>query len=139
MAMIDEASELYRQSSYKSVPENSIKPTFPVPMQKAVSTNEQYKETDSMMDEEEGDRTKEYELIIQQYDGPQTSFYSVKEEGAKIGRHSSNQILILDESISRFHADIKFENGAFYLRDTGSTTGTFIKIQEKVIITPVNC
>ena len=90
-----------------------------------------------MMDEEDGEKHKEYELIIQQYDGPQTSFYSVKEEGAKIGRHSSNQILILDESISRFHAEIKFEDGIFYLRDTGSTTGTFIKIHEKIQITDV--
>lgn len=89
------------------------------------------------MDEEDGEKHKEYELIIQQYDGPQTSFYSVKEEGAKIGRHSSNQILILDESISRFHAEIKFEDGIFYLRDTGSTTGTFIKIHEKIQITDV--
>lgn len=64
-----------------------------------------------MMDEEEEDeenKKKEFELIIHQYDGPQTSFFSVKEEGAKIGRHSSNQILILDESISRYHAEIKF-------------------------------
>lgn len=57
-----------------------------------------------MIDEDDEEKRKEYELVIQQYDGPQTSFYSVKEEGAKIGRHSSNQILILDESISRFHA-----------------------------------
>ena len=67
-------------------------------------------------------------MIIQQYDGPQTSFFSVKEPGAKIGRHSSNQILILDESISRFHAEIQFKDEKFLLRDTGSTTGTFIKI-----------
>lgn len=70
-------------------------------------------------------------MIIQQCDGPQTSFFSVKEEGAKIGRHSSNQILVLDESISRYHAEIKFESGVFFLRDTGSTTGTFLKILEK--------
>lgn len=90
-----------------------------------------------MMQGEEEEGTKEYELIIQQYDGPQTSFYSVKEDGAKIGRHSSNQILILDESISRFHAEIKFNDGKFFLRDTGSTTGTFLKVFEKMEIEQV--
>ena len=55
----------------------------------------------------------------------------MKEQGAKIGRHSSNQILILDESISRFHAEIKFKDDTFFIKDTGSTTGTFIKINEK--------
>ena len=39
--------------------------------------------------------------------------------------------MILDESISRHHAEIKFENERFYLKDNGSTTGTFIKIYEK--------
>lgn len=34
------------------------------------------------------------ELLIQQSDGA-SSFYNLKEEGAKIGRHSSNKILIL--------------------------------------------
>jgi pSer/pThr/pTyr-binding forkhead associated (FHA) protein len=91
-----------------------------------------------MISEPEEDKKKELELIIQQSDGPQTSFFSVKQEGAKIGRHSSNQILILDESISRFHAEIKFEENTFLLRDTGSTTGTFIKIIGKVEITTVN-
>jgi hypothetical protein len=31
-----------------------------------------------MLLEEEGSKRKEYELIIQQTDGPQTSFFSVK-------------------------------------------------------------
>ena len=40
--------------------------------------------------------------------------------------------MILEESISRYHAEIDFINKAFYLRDIGSTTGTFIKIKEKL-------
>jgi len=43
----------------------------------------------------------------------------------------------LDESISRFHAEIKFDESVFLLRDTGSTTGTFIKLVGKVEIIPV--
>lgn len=71
------------------------------------------------------------ELLIQQSDGV-SSFYCLKEEGAKIGRHSSNKILILEESVSRYHAEIEYEEGQFYIRDIGSTTGTFIKIIDKI-------
>lgn len=61
-------------------------------------------------------------------------FYSINEEGAKIGRQSANQIAISDESISRFHADIFFKNKQFYLRDVGSTTGTFIKVLDRLVL-----
>jgi len=37
-------------------------------------------------------------------------------------------MLILEESTSRFHAEIVFQNPEFYLLDVGSTTGTFLKI-----------
>lgn len=50
----------------------------------------------------------------------------------QIGRHSTNQIVIFDESVSRYHADIFFKNENFYLRDIGSTTGTFIKITKPI-------
>ncbi|CAD8120565.1 unnamed protein product [Paramecium sonneborni] len=70
----------------------------------------------------------EHQLILQPIEGQQSNFYCVRETGAKIGRHSSNQILILDENISRFHAEIIFQDQIFALKDVGSTTGTFIKI-----------
>ncbi|CAK76878.1 unnamed protein product (macronuclear) [Paramecium tetraurelia] len=72
------------------------------------------------------------ELIIQPTEGPQTNFYCIKESGGKIGRHSSNQILILEESISRFHAEIVFQDEDFFIKDIGSTTGTFIKVESKL-------
>lgn len=70
------------------------------------------------------------ELIIQPVDGVQTNnFYCLNETGGRIGRHSNNEIVILEESVSRHHSKIEFQNGRFYLVDIGSTTGTFIKIQ----------
>ena len=102
----------------------------PMKMLNQFEKEAEYEEESSIIDEEDENKKKEYQLIIQQSDGPQTSFFSVKEEGAKIGRHSSNQILILDESISRYHAEIKFEDRFFFLRDIGDTTGTFIKIED---------
>ena len=56
--------------------------------------------------------------------------FKVESDGIKIGRHSSNQIVIFDESVSRYHAEIVFANEQFFLRDIGSTTGTFLKITE---------
>ncbi|EGR33735.1 hypothetical protein IMG5_041730 [Ichthyophthirius multifiliis] len=76
-----------------------------------------------------------YELIIEPVEGVQANYFCIKEQGGKIGRHSSNQILILEESISRFHAEIEFKNNQFYLKDIGSTTGTFIKIKDKIQLT----
>ncbi|KRX02394.1 Sterile alpha motif/pointed domain [Pseudocohnilembus persalinus] len=77
-------------------------------------------------------------LIIQPSDGPQTNFYCIDENGGKIGRHSSNNILILEESISRYHAEIKFipETGSFAIQDIKSTTGTFIKITDSLQLKP---
>ncbi len=75
---------------------------------------------------------QESELIIQPTEGTQTTFYCIKESGGKIGRHSSNQMVILEESVSRFHAEILFKIKEFYLRDIGSTTGTFIKIPNNI-------
>ena len=73
------------------------------------------------------------ELIIQPFDGVQTNnFYCLNEEGGRIGRHSNNEIVVLEESVSRFHSKIEFKEGRFYIADIGSTTGTFIKIQAKL-------
>jgi pSer/pThr/pTyr-binding forkhead associated (FHA) protein len=72
------------------------------------------------------------ELTIQQCDTPKGICYSLREESGNIGRHSSNQIIILDESISRHHARIEFFNGEFFIKDIGSTTGTFIRINNRL-------
>lgn len=42
--------------------------------------------------------------------------------------------MILDDSVSRHHANISFENGQFFLNDVGSTTGTYIKITEQLVM-----
>lgn len=63
-------------------------------------------------------------------EGPTDVNYHVSSEPVSIGRHSSNQISIIDESVSRHHAKIECDGAKFSLKDIGSTTGTFIKIQE---------
>ena len=69
------------------------------------------------------------ELLIHPADGTQAhNFYCITQEGGKIGRHSDNHIVLLEESVSRHHSVIEYQDGRFYLIDIGSTTGTFIKI-----------
>lgn len=43
-----------------------------------------------------------------------------------------NEVVIYDESVSRHHAEINYHDDEFFLRDIGSTTGTYIKIVEKL-------
>lgn len=48
-----------------------------------------------------------------------------------IGRNNKNQIHVADENVSRFHAQIEFEMNNYFIRDCGSSSGTFIRISEK--------
>ena len=79
---------------------------------------------------------KASELIIRPIEGKQTNFYYIKESGGKIGRHSVNEVVIYDESVSRHHAEITFMDNEFFLQDIGSTTGTYIKIEERLPLEP---
>jgi phosphoserine phosphatase RsbU/P len=44
----------------------------------------------------------------------------------KIGRNSENDVILNDPSISRFHAEIRPQNGSFYVVDVGSKNGTIV-------------
>lgn len=74
------------------------------------------------------------EIIIKSIEGPQDLSHTIPMSGSKIGRHSSNEIVIFDESVSRYHAQVYFEDINFFLKDIGSTTGTFIKIEEPMVL-----
>lgn len=73
-------------------------------------------------------------ITINSIEGNDQLMHSITETGAKIGRHSSNQIVIYDESVSRHHAEIFYnpQVGRFFLTDVSSTTGTFIKIVDPI-------
>ncbi len=43
-----------------------------------------------------------------------------------IGRDKSNQIIVADAKVSRFHALVTFENEEAFIRDTDSSNGTFV-------------
>ncbi len=40
-------------------------------------------------------------------------------------------MVVLEESVSRNHAQIDFSDGQFTISDIGSLTGTFIRIQQQ--------
>ena len=52
------------------------------------------------------------------------------ERAAIIGRQSICDLAIRQEDISRRHTEVRFEDGAFVVRDLGSTNGTFLNGRE---------
>ncbi|HEU0183841.1 MAG TPA: FHA domain-containing protein, partial [Blastocatellia bacterium] len=49
-----------------------------------------------------------------------------------IGRKAENSLQLLSDSVSRQHAEIVYENDAYYLVDIGSKRGTFVNGQQVV-------
>ena len=78
--------------------------------------------------------------------------YIIGDNGASLGRHSASNDMVISESfVSRRHCEIKYvprESGTsvaesgqdpatetkFYLRDIGSTTGTFVMVRTEVLL-----
>ena len=63
-------------------------------------------------------------LVIQGVD--QGARFEVGAEPAGVGRGVGNAIRVLDTEVSRQHASIRHENGAFFLIDEHSANGTFV-------------
>lgn len=69
-------------------------------------------------------------LELQITDGPlEGTTVTVGEEGARIGRHASNTLVIPEAGISRYHCEICWSDDEFCVRDLGSTTGTFFYLK----------
>ena len=48
----------------------------------------------------------------------------------RLGRQLDNDIVLNEEFVSRFHAEIRFEENKFILYDNQSTSGTFVNSQK---------
>lgn len=67
-------------------------------------------------------------------DTPETSVYLVinrqivplKKRVTRLGRQMENDIVFHEEFLSRFHAEIHYEDGRYILYDKDSTSGTFV-------------
>jgi hypothetical protein len=64
-------------------------------------------------------------LVLRTPQGPGQS-YPLNREVIHIGRHKSNDIVIKEEKISRYHAEIRYERGQFVLYDLGSLNGVLV-------------
>ena len=53
--------------------------------------------------------------------------FVVPEDGAlRIGRADENDVVISDDGVSRFHAELLNQNGSLWLQDAGSRNGVFV-------------
>ena len=62
------------------------------------------------------------QLITKAADG--SSLIHELQNATTIGRHPDNTIVLDDETVSVFHAEIVLQNGLWFLRDLESTNGT---------------
>ncbi|MBK7319879.1 FHA domain-containing protein [Candidatus Villigracilis affinis] len=44
----------------------------------------------------------------------------------RLGRQLGNDVVLQEESVSRFHAEIRYEDGKYILYDNNSTAGTYV-------------
>ncbi|MFT4624597.1 MAG: pSer/pThr/pTyr-binding forkhead associated (FHA) protein [Myxococcota bacterium] len=50
----------------------------------------------------------------------------VPDGGLSVGRAPDNDVVILTEGTSRYHASFLYDNGSLWLRDSGSRNGVFV-------------
>lgn len=50
----------------------------------------------------------------------------LEKKATRLGRQLDNDIVLHEEFISRFHAEIRYEDGKYVLYDNNSTAGTFV-------------
>lgn len=52
--------------------------------------------------------------------------HAIEKTAYRIGADDSSELQLSDEHVSRTHARIEYESGTLYLRDSGSSNGTFL-------------
>lgn len=59
-----------------------------------------------------------------------TQIFPIKKRVVTIGRKFDNDLVLQDSSVSRYHAEIRFEDDKFVLVDKESASGTFLNNQK---------
>lgn len=65
-------------------------------------------------------------LEIRKPGNPEPIVFSSDKNSVRVGRHSSNDVMIEDESASRFHAEIERRGNTWHVRDLDSRNGLFV-------------
>ncbi|CAJ1456307.1 unnamed protein product [Effrenium voratum] len=85
---------------------------------------------EAAINEPSGPEDASASLELQITDGPlEGTTLVLGEEVCRIGRHTSNTLVIPEAGISRFHCEIRFLEGEFCVKDLGSTTGSFFYLR----------
>ncbi len=59
-----------------------------------------------------------------------SQFYELKNSGTSIGRDPQNDVVVTESDVSRRHAEIRYADGHWWLRDLRSRNGTFCNAVE---------
>jgi transcriptional regulator with PAS, ATPase and Fis domain len=67
------------------------------------------------------------QLQLRVVSGPDTGrIHAASGDRILVGKHQSNDLVLSDETVSRFHFEVVAEHGKFRLRDVGSRNGTLL-------------
>lgn len=134
------------ESSYQNTNLNTdmsqIPRDAPNPSYEVIGVRDRREPNQSFADESEessqvpDDQDEKLIIVLKVVEGQQlNNVYLIGEQGARLGRHSaSNDIVISESFVSRKHCEITHQNGNFYLKDLGSTTGSFLMTRDKVTL-----
>jgi pSer/pThr/pTyr-binding forkhead associated (FHA) protein len=67
-------------------------------------------------------------MLLRTIEAPQEEDYEITTSGITIGRNNIHRIQVNDDTSSRNHAKIFFQEDKFFIKDVGSLQGTYIKI-----------
>lgn len=100
------------------------------------AATENFIEETEISSQNHDDQEEKLIIVLKVVEGQQlNNVYLIGEQGARLGRHSaSNDIVISESFVSRKHCEITHQNGNFYLKDLGSTTGSFLMTRDKVTL-----
>jgi FHA domain len=62
--------------------------------------------------------------ILEAHDGIHLKEYSLNKQSIDIGRRSANDVVLAGGNVSRYHAKLKWRQGAFCVMDLASSNGT---------------
>lgn len=60
-----------------------------------------------------------------------SQIFPLKKDVVSIGRKLDNDLVIQESMVSRYHAEIRFEDERFHIHDLDSTSGTYLN-QKKI-------
>lgn len=53
-------------------------------------------------------------------------FRVAEDRALRMGRADDNDVVVTDDGVSRFHAELTLQNGSLWLQDAGSRNGVFV-------------